>query len=339
MASTDIQQQIRKGSEVGGKTYAFNESHPPDRPAQMWFQQSDEGLILFVVFFTQACRWSRCLGCNLPSTGSIRHVDYRSLIAQIDHLFDDAQVASRSADIRKLIVSNNGSILDEGTFSSTALIYLMARVNLNLPKLSTISIETRLEYVELSELEFLARAIREGDTPTALELAVGFEAFDDRIRNQVFQKGLDLSVFERFIENVAPYGFRVKTYFMQKPVPHMSDEAAVADIHQAIDYLAVMARRFGVTINLHLNPTYVARGTPLEEAFRSGDYSPPRLRDVARAALRAEDQPIDVFLGLYDEGLAVAGGSFVRSGDQGLVDVLEKFNQTQDYRILRSLVD
>ena len=39
------------------------------------------------------------------------------------------------------------------------------------------------------------------------------------------------------------------------------------------------------------------------------------------------------------EGLAVAGGSFVRSGDQGLVDALEKFNQTQDYRILRSLVD
>ena len=39
-------EQIRIGTEESGKTYAFNETHDPRQPAQMWFQESDEGLIL-----------------------------------------------------------------------------------------------------------------------------------------------------------------------------------------------------------------------------------------------------------------------------------------------------
>jgi len=300
----------------------------------VWFQESNEGLILFVVFFTQACRWSRCLGCNLPSMSSLGPVGYRPLVDQVDHLFADPEVAARCNEIRKLIVSNNGSVLDEVTFSSTALIYLMARINLNLPNLAVLCLETRPEYVDLAELEFLARAAREGDTPTEIEVAIGFEAFDDRVRNEVFKKGLELDAFERFIADLAPHGFRVKTYFMQKPVPGLSDADAVLDIRRAIDYLARLARRHGVTINLHLNPTYVAAGTALEREFSEGNYTPPRLLDVARAALHARDTGLGVFLGLYDEGLAVPGGSFLRAGDAPLVAAMERFNQTQDYRIL-----
>ena len=326
------------GSEEGGKTYQFNGEHNPNQPAQMWFQESDEGLILFVVFYTQACRWSRCLGCNLPSLCALDHVDYKSIVNQIDHLFADPEVTARKGEIRKLIVSNNGSVLDEATFSSTALMYLMARINLNLPNLNALCLETRPEYVDLPELEFLARSLNEGDTPTKMELAVGFEAFDDRIRNDVFHKGLDLEVFERFINDVARYEYRVKTYFMQKPVPHMTDQQAVADIHRAIDYLAGMSERYGVKINMHLNPTYAARGTFLAESFQKGEYSPPRLLDVARAALHAQDKPLSIFLGLFDEGLAVPGGGFIRGGEERLVEEMERFNRTRDFGILQALV-
>lgn len=52
--------QISLGTAKGGKTYGFDEAHDASRPAQWWFQESNEGLILFVVFYSQACRWSRC---------------------------------------------------------------------------------------------------------------------------------------------------------------------------------------------------------------------------------------------------------------------------------------
>jgi radical SAM enzyme (TIGR01210 family) len=330
-----IQRQIVRATAQAGKDYAFDEAHDPRRPADVWFQRSPEGEVLFVVFYTRACRWARCLGCNLPTRMSARPVDFRALMAQIDALFELPEVRTRAAALRKVIVSNNGSVLDEATFSSTALIYLIAKLNLHLPRLEVLSLETRAEYVDVPELEFIGRALREGDHPTALELAVGFEAFDDRLRNERFLKGLTRDQFEHLCRTVARHGFRLKCYFMLKPVPGLTDDEAVADIHRAIDYLAERATEHGLAINLHLNPTYVAYGTPLEHSFRSGDYTPPRLDDLARAALHADGKPITVFLGLSDEGLACSGGSFIRPGDAPLLARLEAFNASQDYRLLR----
>jgi radical SAM enzyme (TIGR01210 family) len=241
-----------------------------------------------VVFYTQACRWSRCLGCNLSAKMSQKHVGFRHIMAQVDHLFCQPAVLERCQTLRKVIVSNNGSVLDEKTFSSTALIYLIATLNLHLPNLAALSLETRVEFVDTAELEFIARALEEGDTPTKLELAIGFEVFDDQLRNEVFQKGLPLDHFEALCRMVARYGFHLKCYFMQKPVPGMTDEEGVLDIHRAIDYLSGLTRQHGVRINLHLNPTYVAFGTLLERKFRQGEYSPPARRGPRRSACRSQ---------------------------------------------------
>jgi len=92
-----------------------------------------------------------------------------------------------------------------------------------------------------------------------------------------------------------------------------------------------------VKVNIHLNPTFVAAGTMLEESFNNGVYSAPRLIDIARAVRHARGKGISVFIGLCDEGLAVEGGSFLRPGEEAMVEQLERFNQTGDYRILEKL--
>lgn len=332
-----VKKQIAFGSKKAGKSYGFNQRHDETRLAQMWFQESDEGLILFVVFYTQACRWSRCLGCNLPSMVSENHVPFQAIMAQVDNLFSDPAVAARRQAIRKVIVSNNGSVLDEDTFSSTALMYLIAQLNLNMPKLSVLSMESRPEYVDTAELEFISRAMREGDTPTVLEIAIGFEAFDNTIRNDRFDKGLALEAFESLARKMAPFGFRLKCYFMQKPVPGMSDKAAVEDIRNAVDYLARVSTACGIEINMHLNPTYAATGTALETAYLAGSYTPPKLEDVARAARHARGKGLTLFIGLSDEGLAVPGGSFITPENQWLAGRLDNFNRTQNFDLLDSL--
>jgi radical SAM enzyme (TIGR01210 family) len=333
-----IEREILEGTRRGQKDYAFDEIHDPRRPSEFWFQESQEGVILFVVFYTQACRWSQCLGCNLPARMSRRHIGFRELMAQIDALLAEPEVQQRRETLHKVIVSNNGSVLDEATFSSTALIYLVAQLNLHLPQLSVLSLETRAEYVDAAELEFLARALAEGEISTQLELAVGFEVFDDHLRNGVFRKGLERARFESLCALLGRFGIRLKCYFMLKPVPGMSDEAAVEDIRQAIDYLSTQSQQHELVINLHLNPTYAAFGTALERHFHAGDYAPPRLRDVARAALHAQGKSLTVFLGLSDEGLATPGGSFVRPGEEALMSDLESFNRSQDFARLREAI-
>ncbi len=326
--------QIDRGSEKGSKTYGFNDDHDETKPAQMWFQHSPEGTVLFVVFYSLACRWSQCLGCNLPSQVASRHIPYDAIMAQVDHIFALPEVIEKKEEIHKVIISNNGSILDEDTFSSTALIYFIALLNRNFKNLEVLTIESRPEYVDIEELEFIARSLAEGERKTQLEIAIGFEAFDDKIRNDVFMKGLTIEVFEKLVERVARYDFQLKCYFMQKPVPNMSDEQGVADICSGIEYLGKVAKKFGVKINMHLNPTYVATGTLLAPAFAAGEFTPPKLEDVARAVYSGKDKGVSIFVGLSDEGLAVEGGSFLTSESEQVVSTLEQFNQTQNFELL-----
>ncbi len=332
--SDAYEERLLKVTERVGKSYDFDNQHDSAQPVEFFFQESDEGLVLFLVFYTRACRWSLCTGCTLPSTGSQHLIGYRDLMAQVDHFFAAPEVNDRAAEIRKVIVSNQGSVLDEDTFSSTALMYLIAKINLHLPLVGVVCLETRPEYVDEPELEFISRAIGESAGQTVLELAVGFEAFDDTIRNDHFRKGMSLAVFEDLVARIAAHHFQLKCYFMQKPVVGMTDEEAIADIQAAIDYLADLAEQRDVPIGMHLNPTYAARGTPLADAFEAGEYQPPTLRDVARAARHARGKKLHMFLGLNDEGLAVEGGTFIRPGEEELVEQLERFNRSRDYDIL-----
>ncbi len=327
---------IETTTQQAGKTYDFDQGHDPRKLAQHWFQTPPEGLTLFIVFYTMACRWSRCLGCNLPSKMSKRHVPFGDLMAQVDDLFETILDEEKKTGLKKIILSNNGSVLDEETFSTTALMYFIAMMNLHCPNLSVLSIETRPEYIDWEELEIIARALNEGATPTDLEVAVGFEAYDDTIRNEYFHKGMPLPVFENMVAKLAKYGFKLKAYFMQKPVPNLSEVEGIRDIVLAIDYLDDIADRYAIELNMHLNPTYVAAGTVLESAFHNGTYSPPQLESVRTAVLHAENKRISIYVGLNDEGLAVPGGGFVREGDEALVQALERFNETGDFALLRS---
>lgn len=330
----EVLEQINKEM---GKFYCFEESHNPRLPVDYWFQYPPEGMTLFIVLYTRACRWGRCLGCNLPSKVSQYHVPFNDIMQQTDFIFDFYLSNQQKENLKKIILSNNGSVLDEDTFSTTALLYFVAKMNMCCPNLSVLTLETRPEYVDIEELEVLNRALKEGTQPTTLELAVGFEAFDNGIRNDHFQKGLSLEVFESMVEKIARHRFALKTYFMLKPVPDLSEDDAVEDIVKGIHYLDKVARQFKVPINMHLNPTFVASGTPLETEFKKGNYSPPVLGSVLEAARAAEGKNISLYIGLNDEGLAVPGGSFTRPGDENLIERLTAFNHTGDFSLLNVL--
>lgn len=326
---------LSKINKETGKFFSFLEDHNPRLPADYWFQHPQEGLTLFLVFYTRACRWARCLGCSLSSTESQFDVPFEDIMKQVDYVFDYLLSPGQKDNLKKIILSNNGSVLDEITFSTTALLYFVAKMNMSCPGISVLTMETRPEYVDLEELEVLHRALQEGKTATDLELAVGFEAYDDKIRNDYFRKGLQIETFESMVEKIARYGFRLKCYFMLKPVPGLSEGKAVEDIAAGIDYLDSISRKYGVDINMHLNPTYVARGTELETEFRKGNYQPPQLESVQKAALVAERKQVSLYLGLNDEGLAVPGGTFIREGDRALLEKLHQFNHTGDFSFLK----
>ena len=311
----------------------------PDKPVDIWFQESNEGKILFVVFYTQACRWQKCIGCNFHDQASKKHVDYDNLMNQISFVFDNIDTTG----VNKVIFSNSGSMLDEVTFSTTALMYLVAKLNKRHKHIKIICLESRIEYIDIAELTILKRALLEGNSETELELGIGFEAFDNHIRNELFKKGIELKQFEDFFKIIQPFGFSIKCYFMLKPVPGITDSQAINDIFRAIHYLNYCCEEYNIKINMHLNLTYVAKGTKLVTAFENGEYTPPTLKDAAKAISIAYKHLIlnplfSIYIGLYDEGLAVEGGSFIREGDENNLKLLEQFNITQDYSLIEEVL-
>jgi len=343
---------IDKKKRKSGKTYDFADDKNPRLIADHWFQHTPEGLTLFLVFYTRACRYKMCTGCNLPSIMSRNHINYKDIMKQVDYVFHNILDDNQKKDLKKIIVSNNGSVLDEDTFSTTALIYLITKTNLECPGVEVLTLETRIEYADIEEVEVISRALHEGDTPAALEIAIGFEAFSDDIRNGQFRKALRLEKFEELVVELAHINDKLKrknkddfesmlmkAYFMLKPIEGMTEQEAIEDIKEGIDYLDSLFKKYDVRMNMHLNPTYVSKGTNLEKAYREGNYTPPLLESVREAALHGEGKNVSIYLGLYDEGLAVEGGSFIREGneeDKKLVELLEEFNETQNYEILKT---
>ncbi|HAU66527.1 MAG: hypothetical protein A2017_19490 [Lentisphaerae bacterium GWF2_44_16] len=317
-----------------GKTFTFDETHDKNQPIDVFFQETHKGLVLFVIFYTQACRWMVCSGCTLPSTSSQKYVDTRAIMAQTRSIFQRPEVLARAKQIKKVIVSNQGSMLDQETFSTAALCHFVAKCIEHLPNMEVLTLESRPEYIEESELLLLAQALQDNETPATLEIAIGLEMFDKHKRNHMFRKGLSNDRLQDLAQQLARHEFRLKCYFMFKPILGMSNEEAIEDVRGAITYLGDLQHRMpGSSISIHLNPTYVGQGTPLKDAFDRGEYLPPRVEDLIQAIRHGEHHGIPIFVGLNDEGLAVAGGSFVRPGDETLIELIAEFNRTQDYRL------
>ena len=222
-------------------------------------------------------------------------------------------------------------------------------MNVECPQITTVSLETRPEYVDTEELQILCRALQELHPPASLEIAIGFEAFDEIIRNHHFNKGLELIKVENLLSQMSEvnkqfitkfdnnfHSMKLKTYFMLKPVAGMSEEAAIQDIRDGIDYLHSVANKYNIAINMHINPTYVAKGTILEKEFLSGNYTPPLLSSVVEAIKHAKGKNISIYVGLNDEGMAIPGGSFIRKakGEKKIIKMLEVVNATNDFSFL-----
>ena len=172
----------------------LNISQDPTVPLDYWFQHSHEGFLLFVVFYTQKCRWSKCFGCSLHLSSSEDYIDSQLIMQQIDYIFES--ILDNAQKLKKIIVSNNGSVLDEVTFPKQALLYFITKMQYHCPNVSVLTIETRAEYALVSDFESIEQALQEGKQPVTIELAIGVEVFDNKIRNRVYKKGLSNKTFE-----------------------------------------------------------------------------------------------------------------------------------------------
>ena len=342
MTKRDAVESALAGMERAGKAMELDDVKSLHEPVGFFFQESYEGTVLFIILKSPPCRHGACTFCGLTETSTTREMIIDHYGDQIDFIFKHRDVHARASEIVKVIVSNQGSVLDEDTFPSVVLNYLFYKMARRLQNLKIVCLESRPEYVDDHELETFRRFLQEVCQDIQLEIAIGYEAHDTVLRNTHLNKGLVLrekaNSLEHLCSRMAENGFLLKCYFMQKPWMDMTDEEAIKDVKGGIDFLVEMMGIYSVQVSMHLNPTFAAKGTLLADAYEHGTFVPPTLLDLTRAALHAEGRGLPMFLGLNDEGLAVPGGSFLREEDLWMVEILEEFNRTQEFGLLHDLI-
>src|ERR1700722_322806 len=101
-----------------------NPDHDPRLPIFFWYQLTPVGRELYLVLYTRPCEWGRCSFCTLPSESSPIDVSVENIFLQARAALD-ALTGEQAGEVRRLFLSNNGSILNADTMPSEALLQIL----------------------------------------------------------------------------------------------------------------------------------------------------------------------------------------------------------------------
>ena len=253
---------------------------------------------LIVILRASGCAWARqpgggCTNCGfdkLTTRGEAVSAD--DLVAQ----FEAALGGDALAGVGEVDLYNSGSFFADSEIPPVARARILGRLGRE-AGVSRVLVESRPEFVRAADLA----AARAALGPRELEVGIGLESCDDRVREELVHKGFGLPEFERAVASLGQHGARLLVYVLVKPMG-LSEREAIEDVISTARYVFGAARRLGVAARIALEPVFVAPGTLLEKEFLSGRYQPPSLWSVVEILRRAH--PLgELLVGLSDEGL------------------------------------
>jgi archaeosine synthase beta-subunit len=289
-----------------------------------------------IILRAPGCAWDRqprrgCAHCGfrqLTTRGSA--LSTADLVAQVESALSGLDCDAES--ILEVDLYNSGNFLNDAEISPDAQSAIVVRIAKE-EAVRVLLVESRPEYITAESLSRLATSMARSQ-PLALEIGIGLESADDRVREGYLRKGISRRAFERAVRRLREAGADLLTYVMLKAMP-MSEEDALRDVVYTAEFVHEMAYKYSVRARIALQPTFVVSGTGLAVDFLAGRYVPPSMRLVVEAVRRLAPFG-DLVVGLWDEGLqplAVPGASgecrkcFLRS--------LQEFNRSQDTGCLR----
>lgn len=270
-AHNQAMREIRSGNTA---------SYDPHHPTRVWIDEdrTPDGVqqSLTIILNTGGCRWARAGGCTMcgyvaesVEGGTVPHP---ALMDQLDvALAHEAEKADRPCPLVKIYTS--GSFLDEREVPVESR-QEIARTFNNRERLV---VESLPDFVTAERLEdFLSHDL-------AVDVAVGLETANDRIRHDCINKYFDFDDFVVAAEMARDVGAGIKAYLLLKP-PFLTESEAVEDMVDSIRRCMPYAH------TVSMNPTNVQRYTMVNELYFNGGYRPPWLWSICAVLERTADE-------------------------------------------------
>ena len=334
-----------------------DKDHNPREPIFVWYQDTPEGKEINIALYTKPCSWGRCSFCTLPSQSSPVGVRTADILAQTQSAFDRF-TPEQLAPVRRVFLSNNGSVLDKDTLPLGNLRAAIRMAHERCPNLQIICLETRFDSVGPTDIEplhaFLLSCHGESEgrlasMPVALQFSGGYETQDPYLRNAVLFKGYAEEKVQDFFALCSEAAKRsdqtvlLDEYVILKPAAGLTDAEAVAEAVESILHLDRLGSHFSIPVSIRLNPAFAAVGSELHAQFQRERYTPPTLRDICQVIVAVRDRgcELPIFVGLNDEGLVNTDSE--RFGNRDHTDVeyhsaLLGWNKEQNPGPLRDLL-
>ncbi len=228
-----------------------------------------------------------------------------------------------------LVVFCYGNVLHEAEVSKRTM-EIMFKEALTFYPL-TIGLESRPEFVTARKLDELRKfACSTGELGrTSVEIIIGYETQDERIRSNVLHKSLSEEKMKRCAEMLEIYDIGLVCNVMIKPDVSMDEERGIEEALKTIQHLQSYKP---VLKALNIYPTYVTKGMASEA--RRHNYAPPSIQSIAKILLSCIGMG-PFYVGCDDENNAINGQKVVLTKREERL--LDRFNATQDFNFLENI--
>ncbi len=211
-----------------------------------------------LILRTRGCSWAwnsgGCTMCGYVNDSSA-NVGEKELEIQMEK----AMAAYSGEPYVKVFTS--GSFLDPEEVPPTFAESLVRAFG---ERAERILIESRPEYVTPETLDPLK------DHAQELEIALGLESVNDRVRLRSINKGFTFGDYMKAIDVIRAEGLISKTYLLLKP-PFLTEREALRDAVESVKAVD------GITESISVNPVNIQNRTLVDYLWKRGMYRPPWL--------------------------------------------------------------
>ncbi|BAP63194.1 archaeosine biosynthesis radical SAM protein RaSEA [Methanococcus maripaludis] len=268
MSMTDYLKNIRE------KHLKKRKERNPDYPIAVWiqddvFRDKTFGQSFTIILRTKGCRWAYesggCTMCSYLMDASPAEITSENLKNQFDSAVEKYKDQLNKNMSIKLFTS--GSFLDTFEIPLETREYIFKRIEEMGAK--EVAIESRAEFVTPKNMESIKNILS-----CNIEIGVGIESLNERIRNVAIHKGVPTKAIENAFSVAEEYDVGIKAYILIKP-PFISEKEAIID---AID-TANKCIEMGCS-RISFCPASIHKGTLIETLWKKNQYRPPFLWSI-----------------------------------------------------------
>ncbi len=320
--------------ELRNKHLKKRKKKNPNMPIATWIQDDvflDKtiGKSLTIILRTVGCRWAYesggCTMCSYLMDSSPIKISAENIINQFEYALNKykEKINPKNYSIK---IFTSGSFLDEFEVPKEAKEYIFKRIDEI--GVREVAVESRPEFINDDNLKIIRNNV--GKTIN-IEIGVGIETLNEKIRNVSIHKGVSTEDIKRAIETAKKYNVGIKAYLLIKP-PFITEKDAIIDsIHSANECIDMGCSRISFC------PATVHRGTLLELIWKRNQYRPPFLWSILEILNEVKSQNPNKIIMCDTAGIPSNRGAHNKMNckcNHIIKEVINDFTITQDLSLI-----